>query len=255
MVFQNFKSIRKTPFLNRMVILCTISFLFVSILTKSTTTIGWGEVVQFPGHLASYLTPCWCFYRYTWKVLYTVSVAAQFQSYETNVSQTGATIDEDSLEKVCKNMDHRLCFVLREGGSHFEYRLNWRTPTLTGRDRNHWASETNKSFQSYSFQLRLLFLTTPNWAMLMKLSLYRPVIIKNPYVVKQSNNTGSFHAAQVRYKLLLQNKKIERNRIDYRIWIISHWYKSGPKWAQNVSQSESLPVILFEFKYETGSDF
>lgn len=70
------------------------------------------------------LTPCDYFLWGYLKDFVYRELPTSIEELKNKIRQAIQTIDEDTLKKVYKNMENRLCFVLREGGGHFEHLLN-----------------------------------------------------------------------------------------------------------------------------------
>ena len=70
------------------------------------------------------LTPCDYFlWGYLKDIVYRTR-PTNISELKTKIRDAVSTIDEDTLQKVFKNMENRICFVLREKGGHFEHLLN-----------------------------------------------------------------------------------------------------------------------------------
>lgn len=79
---------------------------------------------------------------------------------KTKITRPAANIDEDALEKVDKNMEIRICFVMRERGGLSEYLLELKNLFLIWLIGNteHW--KWLNSFRTKAFTCQI-FLSTP----------------------------------------------------------------------------------------------
>lgn len=117
--FWNAESKQKTPTFYRMILLLTSLFLLVSNGTKST-----GAVANR-------------------KLLYTVIILTKISKLKTTITQTVASMEENTSKKGYQSLKTRLCFLSRETMVILNI-FQTENPTSSACESHHWAPQNDQ---------------------------------------------------------------------------------------------------------------